>query len=283
MLEFEIALEPGLIGDMAARVMSVCPGTEVITDEHTVRFCVPVDHRLDSNLQRLEEIWQKFEKVRGMTDLDVSSRNLAGPDTGPDQLAIGSFLIKKPGVDVTPQPGRFVLSIEAESAFGSGAHPSTQLALLPLERYFRPEPGAPDTRGGRMLDVGTGSGILALAAVSLGAGSVLAVDPSREAIEAAVRNAQAHGFQDRIEFVESTIEQLTGIFDVITANLAPSVLIRTLKKCLPLLAKDGTLITAGFADGQTPQIMRAANKAGLVPVKSESLRGWTGVTMIRGD
>lgn len=101
------------------------------------------------------------------------------------------------------------ISIDAGQSFGHGEHPTTRLCLRALERHV--------TAGQRVLDVGCGSGVLALAAKALGAEAVTAIDIDPAAIEASHRNADANGLA--IDVTSTTLDQVVGPFDLIVANM----------------------------------------------------------------
>ena len=274
---------PELSGELASRLMAVWPGLEVKAEAGFVSFTLPVDREIDRNLELLEQTLKKLEEGRNLPDLGVRCVNRSGPDSAGDNIQAGCFLIVQPGGDHISAPDKIVMTIDPGAAFGTGGHPSTRLSLAAMEEYFNPGPGAPSRQGARVLDTGTGSGILAVAAGLSGAGCILAVDPDREAAAAACRNASINGLESIMEFQETTADRIDGEFDLILANLVLSVLLRSCKKLVPRLAPEGTLILSGFADSQTPQVVKAVTKLGLVSVKSYSLDGWGALALIRSD
>jgi len=111
-----------------------------------------------------------------------------------------------------PSFSRIELVIDPKRAFGSGYHATTQLLVEWLEDVIR--------GGERVLDIGTGSGILAMAALRLGATSAVGIDNDPEAVECAQENAHANGFGDELNLQASSLEQLgPGQYDLIVANL----------------------------------------------------------------
>ncbi|MEW6262999.1 MAG: 50S ribosomal protein L11 methyltransferase [Thermodesulfobacteriota bacterium] len=280
MLDIEVEVIQELAGDLATRLMARWPGLEVKTEENSVCFRLPLTEALDRNLKDFEETLQALEKARGLNEeLYVRCRNLAGPDLGPEKLIIGRFLIRRPDVEVKPEPDQIVLALEAGHAFGTGGHPSTALVLTALQEFYAPRPGCPSRANSRVLDAGTGSGILALAAARLGGGPILAVDPLPEAVATARANAALNDLSDRLEIVQTSAEKITGRFDLVLGNLVPAVLLRTAKKLVPLLEAEGWLIVSGFADSQTHQVMAALTRAGLMAVKSYSRDGWGALSL----
>ncbi len=126
-------------------------------------------------------------------------------------LQIGSrFLITFTDDPVTSS--RFVLRLRSLGGFGTGHHPTTRMCLELLEGC--------ELTGKRVLDVGTGSGILAIAAAKLGAGEIVAADVDDAALEAAGENARRNGVAKRIRFVKSDlVRQVKGSFDLVLSNL----------------------------------------------------------------
>ncbi|MFH1138148.1 MAG: 50S ribosomal protein L11 methyltransferase [Pseudomonadota bacterium] len=282
MLQFEIETPLGLTGDLAVRIMSIWPNLEIAPEENRVVFHLPVDERLDVNISLLEEALQAFERARNLDELNIVTRNLTGPDAGPDRIEAGRFLILRPGRPVGRlDAGREILFLESNAAFGAGGHPSTRLMLKALEDFFSSPPGAPSREGARVLDAGTGSGILSLAAARLGAGPIRAVDIATEAVEAAARNLALNRLTDRVEVEKLPADQAEGEYDLILANMTPSVLLRTVKKLVGFLAPPGVLILAGFADSQASQVVGALTKSAMVTQKSYSNSGWSALLMVR--
>ncbi len=281
MLEFEVDVNPEFIGDLAARIMAACPGLEVDTSENSVTFSMPLDDYLDDHLKSFEQSLQALEKVKNLSELNIRSRNIYGPDTGRPIVNQGRFLVCHPGVEANPGPEQIVLTINPDAVFGTGGHTSTALALKAMEAYFTPRPGAPSHQGVRVLDAGTGSGILALAAAHLGAGPIVAVDSSAEAVAAAEANASLSELTSTIEIVQTTLDKTEGQYGLILANLVVSVLLRSGKKLVKRLSPDGTMIASGFTDSQMPQVVKALTKAGLVAEKTYSSQGWAALTLVR--
>jgi len=281
MLEFEVEIEPDLVGELATRLMTVWPGLEIVTLGKNACFTLPLDERLDSRLHQLEETLQALEKAKGLEPLSVRTRNAEGPDSAPEILQRGRFLIARPGAEFSVDPAQIVLTIEPDSAFGTGGHPSTALALIALEEYFSLFTIFQLRPALRVLDAGAGSGILAIAAAKLGAASVLAVDPLPEAVDSARRNAELNGLNSNLTIAQTNAEKVSGEFDLILANLVPAVLFKAGSKLPRLLTSEGTMIAAGFCDQQTPQAVKLMTKAGLVVKKSYSQAGWTALVLNR--
>ena len=141
-----------------------------------------------------------------------------------------------------------VLALDPGMAFGTGLHPTTRLCLAALEGLA--DRGALDGR--RVLDVGCGSGILAIAGVRLGAASALGVDTDPIAIEATTANARRNRIGRRIRAREGTLPTGEQPFDVVVANLIATLLVRLAPDLRGELAPGGTLLASGiFVDRET--------------------------------
>lgn len=161
-------------------------------------------------------------------------------------------------------------------AFGTGQHATTRMCLLAMER-------AAPSPGWSMLDVGTGSGILAIYGAKLGAGRILAVDIDPEALRWAERNIFINGLAGKIELTERPVHALDERFSLITANLTMDVILDLLPSLERLLYAGGRLILSGLLRDQVNKIRKALRKGGL-PMGRGYYRGeWTTViTQKRG-
>lgn len=147
------------------------------------------------------------------------------------------------------------LVIPAGAAFGTGEHATTAMSLRLLERVTRRLP-----KGWRMFDAGTGSGILALAGKHFGAGQVVAVENNPLALSTAKQNARLNRIRG-VEFIEGDVaEALTGLFDLITANLYSELLISFLPQLGQALAPDAKLILSGVMRAQERDLLRALKR-----------------------
>lgn len=166
-----------------------------------------------------------------------------------------------------PAAGRApgTLHLEPAFAFGFGEHPTTRLAASWLEQRCAARPGA------SVLDVGTGTGILALVAASAGALHVLGVDTSEPALAAARHNATQNGLGERCAFESTSLAQLPGTFDLVVANIEAGILHQLAPLIAPRLAVGSELALAGFISEQVPGVIArfAASGIHLEPRASE--------------
>ena len=178
-------------------------------------------------------------------------------------------LIVAPPWDV-PASGMPVIIIEPSTGFGTGHHATTRLCLRALRRL--------ELRGARVLDIGTGSGVLALAAWKLGAGDVVAIDNDADALDNARDNIARNGAAASIDIIRDDLETLRiQRADVVLANLTGAVLVRYSTELRALAVDGGYLVLSGFAPEDIPVIVRAF--ADLPVVAQETEGEWAAVCL----
>jgi ribosomal protein L11 methyltransferase len=164
--------------------------------------------------------------------------------------------------DATPV-GRIRIDVNAGLAFGTGAHETTRLCLQAIERSLRP--------GMTVVDIGAGSGILAEAAVKLGAGRVYASDTDPEAVAAARENFARAGVE--VTLREGSTELfIDHLADLIVANISPAWIADLAPEWLRILKADGRGVFSGFEAADVPQVAKALQNAG-AQVVSELAEG----------
>jgi len=160
------------------------------------------------------------------------------------------------------------LVVDPGMAFGTGSHETTRMCLELLDQVFR-------TRVyNRMFDLGTGSGILAIAGARLGAGEVLAVDIDPTAVDAARENIRINAVQGVVRVGEGSIEMACGRYDLVTANLSASLLVSLAGRIRKILAPGGHLIASGIMGEEKPEVLAAFDRAALAAVKLVEEKNW---------
>ena len=179
--------------------------------------------------------------------------------------AVGERFQVRPPWATEPVPeGRLPLLIEPGNAFGSGYHETTQLVLEALERL--------PLAGASLLDAGCGSGILAIAALKLGAGPVLGFDIDPESIENSLANARLNGVEGRFRVAEAA--DVEGPWDVVAANLIADLLGRVRDDLVRLTRPGGTLVLSGLLEGDQDGTRDLYLAAGLELVAADERNGW---------
>lgn len=171
--------------------------------------------------------------------------------------------------DREADPGQVMIVLDPGMAFGTGLHPSTRLCVLALEQELKP--------GTRVLDVGTGSGILAIAAAKLGAAAIDAVDIEPVAVRSARENADRNevGGQIQVEVGSVGAEgPFTGGYDLVLANIIARILIDLAPDLARAVAPGGTLVLSGIITMREPAVRRAFDGAGLVFGRQLQIEDW---------
>lgn len=189
-------------------------------------------------------------------------------------LTIGARLFVHPPWIADVPADRLAIVLDPGMAFGTGQHASTRGCLVLLEAAIAAHPGA------RVLDLGTGSGILAIAAAKLGAAEVVAVDNDPDACAAARDNAAVNAVAATIR-VEDTLDAALGRFDIVLANLLASTLIELADELAARLTVAGALIGAGVQVEEGPAVAAAWRRAGLTVTGEVADEGWVALAARR--
>ena len=160
-----------------------------------------------------------------------------------------------------------VVLLDPGMAFGTGGHASTQLCLHALVEL--------DLTGLSVADIGTGSGILSIAALKLGAASVRAVDIDERVIPIAREHAEKNGVDSRIEFSVGAVESVTGEYELLLMNILAEVIVPALPAVAPRLAPGGTAIFAGISDDEAGRVEEVLCDGGWRIESTRHDDGWT--------
>ena len=191
-------------------------------------------------------------------------------------LCLGERLMIRPPWDTSPVPSHLAcLTLNPGPAFGTGTHPSTHLCLLMLMQC------AAHYQGGRLLDIGCGSGILSLAALQLGWQSAVGVDIDAQAIAVATHNAALNGLQDRVQWLHGSWNIVTGQFPCITANVYLGPLVEMLLPVTRYLAPGGTILLSGLLASQEATMRTSVQNAGLAVQARHVEEGWVALAVRR--
>jgi ribosomal protein L11 methyltransferase len=250
-------------------------GTGIIT----VRAYLPADAELPQTRRRVEEaLWHLgqilplpapvFRLVAETDWAEAWKQHLT-------VLHVGRRLVIRPSwLPYTPSGEEVVVELDPGMAFGTGTHPTTQMCLLALEDAVYP--------GARVLDLGTGSGILAIAAAKLGAGRVLALDTDPQAVTVARENVHRNGVADRVRVARGSLAQAVGRFDVVAVNILAGVLVEMAEGGLARrLAPEGRLVAAGLLVGQEEEVRDAFERAGLTVIGRRQMDDWVALEATR--
>lgn len=189
-------------------------------------------------------------------------------------LRIGQGVVIKPSwLTYSPAPGDVVVELDPGMAFGTGLHLSTRLCLQALEGLIGP--------GMRVLDLGTGSGILAIVAALMGAGQVVALDVDELAVKVATANTATNGVAERVQVELGSIERLpsnAAPFELILVNIEVQVILELVSQgLLSRLASGGWFVGAGILENQADDVLAALAEEGLCDIQVRQERDWVAV------
>jgi ribosomal protein L11 methyltransferase len=208
-----------------------------------------------------------------VTDEDWAERSQANLQP----VQVGQLTIEpRSAATPTASPDPHVIVIHPSMGFGTGHHATTRRCLALLQ--------AIPLAGCRVLDVGTGSGVLAIAAVRLGAASASGIDYDPDALVAARESVEANAVGDRVTLaaVDIAADPVVGApFDVVVANLTGTLLTRQATFLAGLLGRDGHLIASGFMTDEQHVVATAFADAGLHAAETSEEDGWLGVIFTR--
>lgn len=187
-------------------------------------------------------------------------------------LRVGKRLLIVPTwEDAAELPGDLVIRIDPGMAFGTGGHETTRLCLELLESVME---SGPLLNIPSLLDLGTGSGILAMAASLLGAGRILALDIDPDAVEVARENLVLNQMSDLIECGTSPLETLTERFDIILANILAEELVRLAPYLTERLQSGGALILSGILAEKESLVRKGFSSQPLKYIQTASAGEW---------
>jgi len=187
----------------------------------------------------------------------------------PRRIRIGSLSIIP--ADLQPEPG--ALRLTDAPAFGTGLHPTTALCLEALDEMLRND--TPEA----VLDVGTGSGVLALGALVLGVPRALAIDVDDDALRTAGVNARLNGLEGRVQLVRATADAVAGRWPLVLANILTAPLIEMAPSLSRRVGRHGRLVLSGIRASLQPGVVRAYRDVGMHCVSVKSREDWVAVIL----
>ena len=301
-IEYEVKIEKGALEDVVAALTAGGFPELVIEDgqgfsdflEENRAYWDYIDEDLEKNLQimssvklyvedgdtvgrqRLAELLQTVPQVAAVEEklLPDTDWEESWKDSYPPQV-VGENLIVLPYWLAEETQGRTPIILDPGLTFGTGAHETTQMVLEEMEKRIRP--------GASCLDLGSGSGILSIAALRLGAGSAAGVDIDPKAEDVARENLAYNGidparfsaFTGDVTTSKKLMEKLKAThYDVVLVNIVADVIIALAPVLPEFLDRDSTLILSGILDTRLEDVLNALTRAGIVPEVVRQKENW---------
>ncbi len=241
----------------------------------TLRAYLPADNMLEATQARLEAALGHMRLMYPMPT--PRYRNVKEDDWAEawkahyEPLRVGKRLIVRPlWIDVPLAPDDIEIALDPGMAFGTGSHPTTQLCLGALEDLLQP--------GQTVLDLGSGSGILSIAAAKLGASQVLALDIDAIAVDATRQNARENGVEHRVNAQRGSHDCLVSSarrFDLVIVNILARIIIEMARERLGEIVRPGGLaIFSGIIDSQADEVEDALRQIDLQPYARRQMGDW---------
>ncbi|MCA0986099.1 50S ribosomal protein L11 methyltransferase [Guptibacillus algicola] len=170
--------------------------------------------------------------------------------------------------DYTPvNTDEIIIELDPGMAFGTGTHPTTVMCVQALERIIEP--------GQKVIDVGTGSGVLSIAAASLGADTVEALDLDEIAVKSAYLNAKLNKIHNKIDVRQNNLlENVEGTYDVVVANLLSEIIVRFTDDVARVLKPGGAFITSGIITAKKQEVKQSIVDQGLIIEETLQMEDW---------
>lgn len=246
-------------------------------DKLLVRAYIPDDDRAPEAKKQLEEALYQLGRMYPMPQPTYTVLNdedwAEAWKVNYHPLRLGRKIFIRPlWVEEFGNPGDVVISLDPGMAFGTGTHPSTQLVLEAAEDLVEANPNS------QVLDLGCGSGILAIGAAKMGAAHVVAIDTDPIAVDATRSNAEANSVLDKLTVAEGSLEWLLqrgDQFDIALVNILAKVIIMMCGQGLGNIVKPGGVaVFGGIIETQADEVEAALRSTGLNPYKRRMITDW---------
>lgn len=247
-----------------------------ITRPFRIRTFIPAETFDASSLDSIRNgIWH-LGQMRGTGELKVETRNEEDwahawkAHYKPVRVGI-RVVVRPPWQEYEPSERDVVVLLDPGMAFGTGTHPTTQIALQLLETL--------EIAGKSVFDVGTGSGIIAIAAAKLGASSVEGVDIDAVSVRQAVVNVVLNDATGQVSIWTSDMapdSEPVKTYDIVVANIIARVLVEIAGQIAPSVATGGTLVLSGIIDSKEPAVLETYTALGFEMIQRQQIEDWIG-------
>lgn len=252
---------------------------ELIAKDRTTSLIHIYISECDNAMEAVEFLKERFRAAN--IDFTVNSIGVDDSDWNENWKKyfhvseIGEKLVIVPSwEEYENKQGRTVLNIDPGAAFGTGTHATTSLCLTLLEKHIN--------SGVKMLDIGTGSGILAIASTLLGAESAIGVDIDAQSVKTAKENAEINNVENKCEFIVGDLaDKISGKFNVICANIVADVIIKLFDNVADFMEDDAVLIISGIIDLRKDDVLNSALAHGFKILEENYKDNWCAFTLTK--
>ena len=192
-----------------------------------------------------------------------------------------AMILKPPACNYQALPQDVVINIKAGAAFGTGVHPTTRLSLQALEKVCKGNPHCINSENRQVLDIGTGSGVLAIAAIKLGFDSGVGIDIDPCARVEALENVRLNKLCKKIEISDDSLDSIQGIFFSVIANLRLPTLKAYFRRMVDLMDTNGFLILSGIKTKEIKPLQKVSEKHGMAVYWEGIEKEWAGLVLSR--
>jgi ribosomal protein L11 methyltransferase len=186
-------------------------------------------------------------------------------------------VLKPPGMVYEPVSGDIVVDILKGASFGFGDHPTTRLAIYGIETALSENPGILEADNSRALDIGTGSGVLAIAAVLMGIKGAVAIDIDPCSRAEAQKNIQLNSLEHRINILDTGVEDIKETYSLITANLRYPTLTQLCLHITKITQKKGAVVVSGIKSDEVEDLLDNFSQNGFQCTWKAVEKGWAGM------
>ena len=219
----------------------------------TMKAYLPFDIRLENRIASLKTYIDSLSQLfPELEEVSFSTEIIIGHDWGEEwkkyfkPLRVSKNIVIKPTWERYTASGRdIVIEIDPGMAFGTGQHPSTRMCLEAIEDILLKDR---TIKKWRVLDVGTGTGILGISCAKLGAEKVVCVDIDKKAADIAQENVMINHVEDRVEVINRDVNTIHAPFDLIVANLTAKILVKLHAHLMSLIEDGGCLVISGIIE-----------------------------------
>jgi ribosomal protein L11 methyltransferase len=242
-------------------------------------------------IQRLTHYYRDLQQLYpDLPELEVVQKVLPGEDWSETwksffkPLIIGKNIVIKPSWEpYERKPGQVLIEIDPGRAFGTGRHPSTALCLEALELILSESSRKKMDSVTSVLDVGTGSGILGIAAARLGARRVLGLEIDPEALKVAAKNLLRNGVAEIMSVSSIPLHQLDETYDLVIANLTTPVIVQMAAILCRSVSPEGLLLLSGILKGEVDEVVKSFRAYYFKELDTRNMEEWRAILLSREE